>query len=84
MANEQKDDAPYRPAYKGFDEEATKRAQETAERSQKVQAGKGHYADETYVEEGSEEAGRRRGESASEVEDSVTRANEQGKKKTGR
>lgn len=84
MADERKDDAPYRPSYKGFDEETTRRAQETSERSRKVQAGEGHYADETYVEEGPEEAARRTGETADEVGRSVSRANEQGKKKQPR
>lgn len=73
-------DKPYEPKHKGFDEETSRRAADTAERARKVQAGKGHYADESYVEDGPQEAAERLGESREDVEDSVERAQRQARK----
>jgi hypothetical protein len=75
-----KDDKPYEPKHKGFDEETTRRAQATAERAQKVKAGHGEYADQEYVEAGPQEAARRQGESREDVESSVERARKQAKR----
>lgn len=55
------DGEPYRPEYSGFNEEETRRANATADRSRETAAGpRGEYADETYVEQGPAEAQRRR------------------------
>lgn len=63
MTNE-KDDAPYEPRHKGFDVEATRRAQATAERAQEGAGAKGEDANSAYVDEGPEEAARRTGDSS--------------------
>lgn len=70
----EKKEKPYQPGYTGFDVEATKRAQETAQRAQKGAAAKGEHVDAEYVDEGPEEAGRRMGSSAQDVGDAVERA----------
>lgn len=67
-------DQPYVPKYKGFDEEATKNAQATAERSREGARDAGAGEPNAYVEEGAKEAGERTGRSAKEVEESVERA----------
>lgn len=66
-------DKPYEPKHKGFDVEAQERAQATVDRARELQAGRGEYADD-YLEQGPEEAARRRGESAEDVGASVERA----------
>lgn len=72
MAEE--NEKPYEPRYKGFDEEATKRAQETAERAQKGGAAKGEDANADYVDEGPDEAARRMSTTREHVGQSVDRA----------
>ena len=52
-------DAPYEPEYKGFDEERTRRAQDTAARAKKGAAAKGEDANREYVDEGPAEYKRR-------------------------
>lgn len=52
-------DAPYVPKYKGFDEETTRRAQETSDRAQKSAGAKGEDANKEYVDEGPAEYKRR-------------------------
>lgn len=71
---ENKKEKPYEPAYKGFDAETTKRAQDTAERAREGATAKGEMADATYVEEGPKEAARRMGDSEKDVGDAVERA----------
>lgn len=68
MSPEKKREAPYKPAYKGFDEDLTRRSQETADRAQEVQAGKGEYVDAAYLEEGAEEYRRRTGDEPPDIE----------------
>ena len=58
------DEKPYVPKYKGFDEGATKRAQETNERAQKTAGAKGEDANKEYVDDGPAEYRRRMGEEA--------------------
>lgn len=58
-----KDEAPYEPRHKGFDVEATKRAQATAARAQEGAGAQGEDANGAYVDEGPEEAARRTGDS---------------------
>ena len=70
-------DKPVELEHPGFDVEATRRAQATAERAREVQAGKGEHADEAYVEEGPREAARRMGSSEESVKESVERARDQ-------
>ena len=69
-----KDDGPYRPKYKGFDGEATRRAQATADRARDSAGAKGEDANKEYVDGGPEEAARRSGTTADEVGHSVERA----------
>ncbi|MEA3199920.1 MAG: hypothetical protein QOE90_1348 [Thermoplasmata archaeon] len=71
---DRKKEKPYEPAYKGFDVDETRRAQETAERSREVQAGKGESVDADYVDEGPREAAERMGRSEKDVGDAVERA----------
>lgn len=54
-------DKPYVPRYKGFDEEAQKRAQATADRAQETEGAKGEDANKEYVDGGPEEYKRRTG-----------------------
>jgi hypothetical protein len=65
---------PYQPAYTGFDVEATRRAQATADRAREGEGAKGEYADAAYVDEGPREAAERMGRSQAEVGDAVERA----------
>jgi len=69
-----KKDEPYKPQYKGFDEEATRHAQATAQRAQEGAAAKGEHVDAAYVDEGPEEAARRMGSDAKSVGDAIERA----------
>lgn len=52
-------DAPYKPKYTGFDEEATKRAHATVERANASKGAKGEDANKEYVDEGPAEYERR-------------------------
>lgn len=56
-----KNDAPYVPKHKGFDEEAQKRAMATAERARETEGAKGEDANKEYVDEGPAEYERRMG-----------------------
>lgn len=73
------DEEPFRPKYRGFDEAATKRAQETAEHAQKTRAAPGEDANADYVDQGPTEAGKRTGRTREEVEDAVERAAKRGR-----
>ena len=53
-------DKPYVPKYKGFDEEATKRAHATYDRAKETEGAKGEDANKEYVDEGPKEYERRR------------------------
>jgi hypothetical protein len=64
MAMTKKDDKPYVPKYKGFDEERTKRAHATMERAQESAGARGEDANKEYVDEGPKEYKRRMGEKA--------------------
>ena len=55
----EKKDKPYEPKYKGFDDEATKRAIETHERAQESAGARGEDANKEYVDEGPAEYARR-------------------------
>lgn len=66
-------DPPYRPRHKGFDEEATRRAQATAELARSL-ASSGEPAGGAYVDEGPDEAARRTGRSREELGDAIERA----------
>lgn len=57
----EKKDKPYEPKYKGFDEEATIRAQATADRAQETAAAVGEDANREYVDDGPKEYERRTG-----------------------
>lgn len=65
---------PYRPDYKGFDEELTRRAQATAGRAQEGAAARGEDANREYVDEGPGELARRTGRSPEELGESIERA----------
>jgi hypothetical protein len=67
-------DGPYKPKYKGFDEEATRNAQATADRARELAGAKGEDANAEYVDKGPEEAARRTGRSPKEIADAVERA----------
>lgn len=69
-----KKDEPYRPRYKGFDEETTRNAQATAQRAQEGAAAKGEHVDAAYLDDGPEEAARRMGSDAKSVGDAIERA----------
>ncbi|HET6405804.1 MAG TPA: hypothetical protein VFH78_14265 [Candidatus Thermoplasmatota archaeon] len=56
-------EAPYKPKYKGFDEEATKRAVDTVERADETKGAKGEDANKEYMDEGRAEYKRRTGDS---------------------
>lgn len=75
-----KDDAPYEPEYKGFDEKTTRQAQATHERSQEGKTAQGMDANNTYVDDGPEEAARRTGRSAEDIGSSI----EDAAKRSGR
>ena len=66
----EKENAPYKPAYKGFDEEKTRNAQRTAERAQEGAGARGEDANREYVDDGPAEYERRTGD---KVSDSVGR-----------
>ena len=68
------ENAPYKPTYKGFDEERQRKAVETVERANDGAAAKGEDANREYVEDGPEEAAQRTGRSKEDVGDSVERA----------
>ena len=53
------DSKPYKPKYKGFDEEATKRAHKTVERAKESEGAKGEDANKEYVDDGPAEYERR-------------------------
>lgn len=59
---------PYRPKYKGFDEETTRNAQATADRAKEGAGAKGEDANKEYVDDGPEEYERRTGSKAPDVE----------------
>ena len=65
---------PYKPSYTGFDVDATRKAQATAERAQEGAAAKGEHVDAEYVDHGPREAAERMGVSEKDVGDSVERA----------
>lgn len=75
--DEEGQEAPYEPAYKGFDGERTKRAAATAERSRDAGSVKGDDYNREYVDSGPAEAARRRGESKEEVQEGVEHAADQ-------
>lgn len=60
----EKEDEPYVPKYKGFDEERTKRAHKTAERAQETAGARGEDANKEYIDEGPKEYKRRMEEKA--------------------
>lgn len=60
-------DEPYKPKYKGFDEEATRRAQATADRARESAGAKGEWADAAWAEEGPREAAERMGTDEADV-----------------
>lgn len=76
-SDDQNQEAPYEPKYKGFDAERTKRAAATAERSREAGSVKGDDYNREYVDDGPAEAARRRGESKEEAEARVEDANNQ-------
>lgn len=80
MPRDRKKDAPYDPAYKGFDAERTRHAQETAERAQQGASAPGSDANREYVDEGPQEAAARRGESVEETGSSIERAAKRAKR----
>lgn len=60
-------DKPYVPKYKGFDEEATKRAHATVDRANEGAGAQGEDANREYVDDGPAEYERRMGEPASDM-----------------
>lgn len=66
--------APYKPQYKGFDEERQRNAVETVDRAKEGAAAKGEDANREYVDDGPQEAAERTGRSADDVGDAVERA----------
>lgn len=66
-------DAPYRPRYKGFDEEATRNAQATADASRRT-AAPGESVDSEYMASGPAEAAARTGRTSEEVGEAIERA----------
>lgn len=68
---DQKDEAPYEPRHKGFDVEATKRAQATAQRAQDGAGAAGEDANRSYVDDGPEEAARRTGDTSERLGDAI-------------
>ena len=58
---------PYVPRYKGFDEEATKRAHETVDRANETAGAQGEDANREYMDEGPAEYERRMGTAPPEV-----------------
>lgn len=74
MADRKKADKPFEPAYKGFDEEATRNAQATGKHARDNPAAKGEWANAEYVEEGPKEAARRLEKSEEEVGEDIQRA----------
>jgi hypothetical protein len=67
-------DAPYKPTYKGFDEDRQKKAVETVERANEGAGAKGEDANREYVDDGPQEAAERTGRSTQDVGDAVERA----------
>lgn len=59
---------PYQPKYKGFDEEATKRAHATVDRAKESAGAQGEDANREYVDEGPAEYERRTGDAPPDVE----------------
>lgn len=72
---------PYVPEYKGFDEESTARAQQTAKRAQEGASAKGMDANNSYVDDGPDEAARRTGRSRQDLSDSIENAAKRGGRK---
>ena len=58
----EKEAKPYKPAYKGFDEEAQKRVQDTVDRAKETEGAKGEDANKEYVDDGPAEYQRRKRE----------------------
>jgi hypothetical protein len=70
----EKKEKPYKPAYTGFDVDATRHAQATADRAREAPAAKGEHVDAEYVDEGPREAAERMGTSEKDVGEAVERA----------
>lgn len=64
---------PYKPAYKGFDDEATRHAQETAERAHETEGARGEDANKEYMDEGPAEYRRRTGHDFPDVDAAARR-----------
>lgn len=62
------EEQPYQPKYKGFDEEATKRAHATVDRANESAGARGEDANREYVDDGPAEYERRTGDKAPDVE----------------
>ena len=78
------DEKEYVPKYKGFDEEATKRAHATVDRAQESAGARGEDANREYVDDGPAEYERRMGEEPlqdlDETPDVETKVTPRGKK----
>lgn len=66
-------DGPYKPRYKGFDADATRKAQETADLSRRL-AAPGDAVDHDYLERGPDEAAARTGRSREDLGKAIERA----------